>query len=86
MWIKMSESNRLSVGSSEVLAVNTTTAKALLLTETQEGFRLELETPIGLGEHISRHLALLGVFKTSEYIKQKVDEFLAKSPEGFFEL
>ena len=86
MWIKMSKSNKVSVGSSEVLAVNTTTAKALLLTETQEGFRLELETPIGLDEHITRHLALLGVFSTSEYVKQQVDQFLAKSPEGFFEL
>lgn len=84
MWIKMSESNKISVGNSEVLAVNTTTAKALLLTETQEGFRLELETPIAPDVQITRHLALLGVFKTSEYVKQKVDQFLAESPEGVF--
>lgn len=88
MWIKVSKVNPISVGTAEVLAINSTTAKALWLSETPNGFALELETPIAPDKQISRHLALLGVFDTSEQAKQKVDEFLAEAAkrEGLFEM
>lgn len=89
MWIKLSETNPITVGdTTEVLAINTTTAKALWLTENQGKFVLELETVIAPDKQISRHLAMLGVFDTSEEAKQKVDEFLAEAAkrEGVFEM
>ena len=92
MWIKISKENPITVGDTvEVLAVNTTTGKAIWLTEQQGSFILQLETVLAVdatGTKISRHLAMLGVFSSREEAKQKVDEFLTEvaDREGLFEM
>lgn len=92
MWIKISKTTPITIGdATEVLAVNTTTAKALWLTKTSGKFVLQLETVMAVdarGTEISRHLAMLGIFDSREEAKQKVDEFLAEAAkrEGLFEI
>ena len=86
MWIKISEENPIVITDiqskvlAEVLAINTTTGKAIWVKEQDGKFILQLETPHPTND-VERHLAWLGIFDSEDEAKKKCDEFLAKAEE-----